>query len=863
MKFGSRARPQGGALIQGGAMRTRALRWFGTTSALALVLGGCGIDFDLDGNGGEASSGSGGGNGVVDEPPPPSLGDLAEPGDVVGVFEVAVPSITPYVVHGTMPVPAGAFVPPTASVPFQVRGPDGVASMAQVETVTRWPRAEDGADVVEILARVDRPTGIAPGARVRYEIVYQPHGAGLCHPSAQVESLLAEPGALVLRARDVFGQEYTADLYADARAGGGSARALKRGRVSAEMSTHEVLKPVTPSTGPTATLPHLMGAHAYVTRWTGEDFVALDLRVHNAFSGRDASTTDDDPIGKVYFDALELSVPAGWTVLEATDNPSAGPCLVEDGRAVKQLVRGIEGGDLHVMHPMAQFERRIVIARAGAEARASAFLREEGLGFCREGTSSTGLEFFSWWHGDLGRWFAQRHPVPSLGVETENPLRAQLAAEWNALSNQVRTGATGNYPIESGNLGWAHPFGIQHGGMVSGAEIYLYDGVDVAQAASVEGIRSAQLRLRMYTDRQPNVLFNADGRAARWSEWVVHAPAGSYLPVWWYNAPMLWASDPFGYGQASQHQIAAVTSQGRAPWYEGELGGYQPVDWQHLVRYTRSAKVCLWLDNDTLAKEDLRAQAEGFLFGYSTLPQDLYGNIISTGMLSMKNYVQNYPGIGLCFGRGESWGLDAVLCAYSTADDAWRASLMPWVRDLVAMIERGQSECSGIVQSTPQYNVFGSQYRCRQSIEAAIMENALTGLRETVLEGVDVDLEDRLNEVLRRAYYAMVSPYVWSDVHNGPWAMMAVGPFDMAQDPFCDAIPADGNYGFADHYQSWSSLAYAYELTRDELFLQKAAQMLDAELVGTLTSNPLVNWQNRAALTQLAQTLGSTQNYVP
>jgi hypothetical protein len=364
----------------------------------------------------------------------------------------------------------------------------------------------------------------------------------------------------------------------------------------------------------------------------------------------------------------------------------------------------------------------------------------------------------------------------------------------------------------------------------------------------------------MYTDRQHNVLFDADGRAARWQDWVVDTPAGSFLPVWWYNAPMFWASDPFGYDTAPGHQVAAVDVAGRAPWYEAELFGYDSIDWQHLVRYTRSAKTCVWLDNDSLAKDDLVAQAEGFLFGYSTLPQDLYGNIIPTGLVAMQNYVASYPGWGVAFGRGESWCLDAVVCAYSVSGDAWRADVLPWARSLVAMLERGQSSCSGILQSTPLYNVFDAQYRCRQSIEAAIMENALVGLREAVLEDADPDYASRLNEVLRRAFYAMVSPYVWSDVHNGPWAMMAVGPFDMAAPPFCTSIPANGNYGFADHYQPWSSFAYAYELTRDPLFLQKAEQMLGGgELVDVLTGNPLPNWQNRAALIQLADRLAARQ----
>ncbi len=830
--------------------RARAFQLTTWSLAVSLALAGCAPNSLPDG------SGPGSGSGVVEEPPPPTLGDLAEVGDLVGLFEVTLPAVTPFVLHGTMPVPPRAHVDPPTGVPFQLRGPDGVVFAAQIETVTRWPNSDDGADVVEILARVDRPAGLAPGARTSYQVMYQPHGAGQCHPSVHVENLLAQEGAIVLSTRDVFGNEYRTDVLTDARSGTGSARTLKSGRVAEEVATHEVLRPVTPTTGPQATLPHLMGVHSYLTRYSSEDYVTLDLRVHAAFSGLDPSTSDDDPLGKVYFDALEISVPAGWTVLESTENPYSGPCTTADGRTRKALVRPIAGGALHVMPALSQFERRLVIARVGSEARALSALREEGLAFCREGTSRDGLELFSWWNGEFGRWFSQRHPLPSLGHENEASLRQTLVSGWTSLQNQVTSGAAGTYPIESGNLGWAHPFGIQHGGMVSGAEIFLYDGADVAQVASVEGLRAAQLRLRMYTDRQPNVMFNADGRHARWSEWVVHAPGGEFLPVWWYNAPMLWASDPFGYGEASTHQTTAVAAQGRAPAYEADLEGYQPVDWQHLVRYTRSAKVCLWLDNDTLAKEDLRAQAEGFLFGYSNLPQDLYGNIISTGMLSMTNYVEVDPGMGLCFGRGESWGLDAVLCAYSTAEEPWRRALVPWARDLVSMLERGQSSCSGVIQATPQYNVFDSQYRCRQSIEAAIMENALVGLRETVFEGEDEAVEGRLNEVLRRAFYAMVSPYVWSDTHHGPWAMMAVGLFDMSEPPFCTSIPADGNYGFADHYQSWSSLAYAYELTHDPLFLSKAQEMLGStNLTADLNADPITNWQNRAALIQLMQSL--------
>jgi hypothetical protein len=78
----------------------------------------------------------------------------------------------------------------------------------------------------------------------------------------------------------------------------------------------------------------------------------------------------------------------------------------------------------------------------------------------------------------------------------------------------------------------------------------------------------------------------------------------------------------------------------------------------------------------------------------------------------------------------------------------------------------------------------------------------------------------------------------------------------MDEPPFCTSIPPDGNYGFADHYQCWSSLAYAYELTRDPLFLAKAQEMLgSSNLTADLNADPVTNWQNRAALIQLMQSL--------
>jgi hypothetical protein len=262
----------------------------------------------------------------------------------------------------------------------------------------------------------------------------------------------------------------------------------------------------------------------------------------------------------------------------------------------------------------------------------------------------------------------------------------------------------------------------------------------------------------------------------------------------------------------------------------------------------------VWLGNDALAKDDLRAQAEGFRFAFHMYPQDQWGAIQSTGMLNSRNYIDAHPGWGFAYGRGEAWGLDVMCAAYSTQPPAWRAQTAGWFPLVADLIQDGQSDCTGIIQSTPM-EIFGGQYRNRQSIEAAITENALMSMRRSVFEGVDAPRMQQVTNILIRSFYAMVSPLVWSDSDHGPWAMIAVGDADENQPPYCNYWPPDGNYGFADHYQTWSSFAYAYQLTGDPLFIARATEMAGQPLPHSFQVNPLQNIPNTAALWALVQSL--------
>ncbi len=81
-------------------------------------------------------------------------------GDVVGELEVELPKGLSFILHGTLPIPPGTWLPENGMVPLAILDHDGKAVATQVETVSRYPSSLDGADVVELIARVSRPPGL-------------------------------------------------------------------------------------------------------------------------------------------------------------------------------------------------------------------------------------------------------------------------------------------------------------------------------------------------------------------------------------------------------------------------------------------------------------------------------------------------------------------------------------------------------------------------------------------------------------------------------------------------------------------------------------------------------------------------------
>jgi hypothetical protein len=767
---------------------------------------------------------------------------------VVGAFELGAPQVTNFVLRGTLPVPPDTFPRADGKTPFGVLDYDGTLIPAQCEAVSYYPDQQgDGADVVEVLARVRLAPGTAPGTRVQYRVVDFVHGTSATQLTPNVQQLFATPNAVQIRSRDCFGNRYSADLLR----GLDGKKSLRNGRYATQVRNYEMMRPIGGTQGPpNGPLPHLMGVHSYVTTWDGENMFSVDLRIHNGPSGLDKQNSIDDPQDNLYFDSIDIRVPTGWTVLYDWRDPFIGAPIPLGAFVDVPLLHANTDGTLHVIPPQSQFHRRLVIVRLGNEVRARSLLNEQWIGFCRRGQSpNSPLPLYSWWNRQTARYFPQRHRLPELDHIAADASRAMLANDLAKITGPLISGSYNAGPIFSPVLGWAHPWGVQYGGMTSGTEIYLYDGVVTADCASAEGYRLAQLSLRLYTERHPVALYNKDGNFTQVNQWVIHGAQHDYVPMQFFLVLLPSSNDPFGFDIAPLYQVNYVKSNNLDPHYESELAAYKPIDLQHGIRFTRNAKVLTWLGNDALAKDELRAQAEVVRLSYHEYYTSAAGGKIPTSLLQDQLDVASQPGWGFKFGRGEGWDIDTVNAAYSIAEPSWRALVRPWYDKVVNVVRDGQSTCTGTIMRVLSNKVLNGAYHGRKATEQAILENMLWGVLESVYRDVDPAREATLRDILKKSLYSLINFPSWHPNH-GPWEGLAVSPRNPDLPPYCNVIPPNGHSAQIDGYLCWSSFGYGYELTGDPVFLARAAELSSntSNLLNALKLKKWDNLENRVAL---------------
>lgn len=774
-----------------------------------------------------------------------SAASAATAGETVAILDLACPHASEFTLRGTIPVPPNTFPRADGLVPFSIRDVGGALVHAQVERVTSYADDAQGADVVEVLARVHRPSAAMDGDRIQYEIVDDPHQFSRPVLTPLVRAFVTTPDALRLTTQDCFGNTYKVDL----RQGQYGTRILRMGSSVCTVRYTGMLKPI--ATVPGETIPHLLQVQTYISYWAGEDVITIDMRVNNGTCNLDKTDPIDDCNKKVYFNSLNVLVPSNWTLQQDIVDPFFGPPRGSAGYVLYPIVDGNTDGTMHMMPQQGQMERRLAITLAGNEPKAREFLDQHFLGFCVEGTNVQGHALWSWWNPNTARYFPQHHRLPELDHLGIWNARTKLRNDLTHHLQWMNSGASqGVYPFFAPALGWSHPWGVDYGGMTSGTEIFLYDGFVGAWCGSNEGYLDMQLRHRTYTDRTPNTLYNKNGQPTSVHDWIVHGPGFDYVPSAFYQE-IVGNFDMFGFNLAPMQQINYVAANNLKPTYETTLLTYDPIDLQHLTRYLNAPKVLVWQGNDHMAKDDILMQAEIARLSYHDLPTSASGQYVSSGMLADQNFVIAHPAMGLDYGRGNGWSLDAMLCAYAFGTPAWRAEAKPWFDKQVDLLRAGQASCTGIIQANVNIKLLDGLYRARQSIEQAIIEHALVGMNETVYRGVDPTRYAQLNQVLINSLYSMIGFPGWSTVHQGPWTTVAVGPLDLNLPLFCLSLPLFlGADGGADKYQTWSSFGYGFELTGDPLFLQRAFEMAGGQndLLWELQHDNYTYIENRAAI---------------
>ena len=832
---------------------TSGLSWKQTLLVLALPLAAA------------CSSGAGGSDDVPVDPGPYVLSsdatsNSATGGEVLATLQMTVPTPSSYVVRGTIPVPKGTFPRADGRIPLSIRDIDGLVVPTQMEIVSRYPNDADGADVVEVLARVRRPVGVAAGTKVSYQVVDNPHLDVKLPIKKDVLDLLGMRDSVVVSAKDVFGNEYRFYPLDGVRSApvSNTVKSLRKGSAAVETRTYGVMKPQTAQLGaPTGALPHFFGVHAYTTAWAGEDFLSLELRINNGASGANKTTgfTDDDPLGHVYFRSLELQVPAGWQILSDITDPYQGTATTSGNVTRMELVKPMADGTMHILPQQAMFHRRLALARSSAISNAVSALEKEPIAFCKAGSSPSGVPLWSWWNPQTARYFPQRLPLPDLSHLGQTSIQGNVAGFYNTIRGHLQNGtATGGYPWSFPNFGWAHIYGVQYGGMTSGSEIWFYDGFKTASASSREGYRSYEFSHRMYCERQPQLLMNSDGEQTRVEQWVVQTPTLTYTPMNYFQRLTSNSNDPFGMNVSPAYQRNYVIANNLKPTYETDIVTSSPIDFQHYIRFLRSPMVLTWLGNDSIAKDDLRMAAECFRMSYSEHYNNSGGYSIPSTLRAKMTQVNVRPNKGFAFGRGESWGLVSAICAYSISDANFRARYRPWFGIAADVIVNGQSACNGFIQSQVNTKMLSGQWQGRQSIEQAITENMLWGLKESIFRDVDPTRVAALESTLVDSAYSMIGPMAWNG--TGPWSHLAVAPLDVTQPAYCGSIPTGGAGNGNDNYQTPSSYAYGYMLTGDTTFLTRAAQAQaggSANLLTALRSQGFNNLENKAALMSALQ----------
>lgn len=777
---------------------------------------------------------------------------------ILARLEFEAPSGPRAVLRAVLPLPADR----DPALPLCLRLP-GIPSPvpAQLEAVARG--ADGKVEIVEVAAAVTAPPGWTAGSPLVASVLDATADSPLPARSPRLDSRIAElldksrPGQIYLRAKDLHGNEYRADLSGTRGSDGlQSAQLQTNGPWLLRRRIASVFVPVGEAQDGHKPLPHLMGVHAYMTERADLPALTLDLRVHNGLASPTASPSElDAPLGPVWFRSIELVAPGAFVVEPDVRDAAMGPARSEGGRFVLPLVAATSDGRLQCMPAQAQFQRRLVVRTADAPWAARDLSGFRDLGFALAGQ---GL----WSFESLPRWFPQheRLPSPLIHATAEESgaqvVRRRDAEDLERILTVLKGGTAQSWPYLADAMGWCHPWLEPQQGTTGGFGILLSEGHWSVVAASRAGVQKLALQHRMTAARQPQAAYDRHGRALGvdlWQDAEGRIPFdyrmnGDIRPAMFAGKDRLLP--------AAVEQAQAVEAAGLRPAWDrgdpyakrgtlkqesGNIHAWWPIDDQHLVRWTAAMKALVWAANDPLARDDLLATAA---LARLALHDRAHGGSrwgAGATLGALEAQVAAFPAAGLPWGRGEAWMIDAMAAAHAVANDAWRAANRPWFQRVRALLDSAAMQTGLVMRVNNARHKEHERYDTAQAFECILLLHA----QRVLADGVFGDADQEARDQLRRRHIAacdyLYDGPLWQEApdergrpQKGPRQIFAIAYKDRPQTPPFGVephwrrgwLPDGACEGGVEVYWSWSALAHAWRLSGPSLDSHWSAKLL-------------------------------------
>ncbi|HET6429151.1 MAG TPA: hypothetical protein VFJ30_12115, partial [Phycisphaerae bacterium] len=540
------------------------------------------------------------------------------------------------VVRGALPLPAG-YAKPVAAL--AVREGARVAP-TQVSVFATYAGSDEKfpvgrPEVVQLAFRADLPAGKVSEFEV-VELPKAPAGTEAA-PGKALAALLSSKAAVVVEARDAFGNVYRCEPLAAA----GLIETRQVGAVLTERLYQSILTPVGSAPEGKPALKRFLRVRAYLTTYAGEDAASLSLMIHNG--------SMDHPNSEVYYRDIRVGVAEAGEAkvwLKQFSPAADGKASRSDGYTWLPCPPAHPDGKLYVFPHGSAAVLRMTLCTPGA--------RERALALCENAprfVPAPSQELFSWSNFATARYGAPKYPMPlDLGPDAfaraGRAAAAQDSPTLNKLLAYLPAGDAGGLRT----LGHAMPAHSPYGGVTGGGGILMVFGAEAAVTGNNAAIWDHVLLADRYWDRHHQHLFyDSDGKPFLIRRHLADTPAGEALEFpceHLFRARVLRVEDP----ACKVHTQYVKAGDLQAPQAK-QLLRYMDQDDQHLCRVFDAVPAaylaCDPVNRDRLVTLGTQACWKRNIYPYKDNPSA--GGYRS--LFELKAHADKAPHTGLFIGR--------------------------------------------------------------------------------------------------------------------------------------------------------------------------------------------------------------------